>query len=104
MLEQCLSTQPSDGQLAESWRGISLLAMSTLLYESGNYVEAIEKLQKVENFKNSILGVRVAAMEALAGLYLQLGQWSQINAYNFVKSTNLKIIRHTGLSILVLMQ
>ncbi|KAH9672418.1 hypothetical protein KPL70_017715 [Citrus sinensis] len=74
VLEQCLSTQPSDGQLAESWRGISLLAMSTLLYESGNYVEAIEKLQKVENFKNSILGVRVAAMEALAGLYLQLGQ------------------------------
>lgn len=79
---------------------------------SGNYVEAIEKLQKVENFKNSILGVRgqfcllksfaflfqfilfgflmkrlftrgslldfvvVAAMEALAGLYLQLGQVS----------------------------
>lgn len=74
VLEQCLSTQPSDGQLAESWRGVSLLAMSTLLYESGNYVEAIEKLQKVENFKNSILGVRVAAMEALAGLYLQLGQ------------------------------
>lgn len=33
-----------------------------------------------------------------------LHQWSQINAYNFVKSTNLKIIRHTGLSILVLMQ
>lgn len=74
VLEQCLSTQPSDGQLAESWRGVSLLAMSTLLYERGNYVEAIEKLQKVENFKNSILGVRVAAMEALAGLYLQLGQ------------------------------
>lgn len=74
VLEQSLSTQPSDGQLAESWRGIPLLAMSTLLYERGNYVEAIEKLQKVENFKNSVLGVRVAAMEALVGLHLQLGQ------------------------------
>ncbi|KAJ4704639.1 Tetratricopeptide repeat (TPR)-like superfamily protein [Melia azedarach] len=74
VLEQCLYTQPSDGQCGESWRGIALLAMSTLLYERGNYMDAIEKLQKVEDFKNSYLGVRVAAMEALAGLNLQLGQ------------------------------
>lgn len=33
VLEQCLYTQPSDGQCGESWRGIALLAMSTLLYE-----------------------------------------------------------------------
>lgn len=28
-----MSSQPSEGQCAETWRGIALLAMSTLLYE-----------------------------------------------------------------------
>ncbi|KAK3226336.1 hypothetical protein Dsin_006198 [Dipteronia sinensis] len=74
VLEQCLSTQPSEGQCAENWRGIALLAMSTLLYERGNFSEAIEKLQRAENLKQSSLGVRVAAMEALVGLHLQSGE------------------------------
>ncbi|KAL5740567.1 hypothetical protein ACOSP7_029453 [Xanthoceras sorbifolium] len=74
VLEQCLSTQPSEGQCAETWRGIALLAMSTLLYERGNFAEAIEKLQRVENLKQSSLAVRVAAKEALVGLHLQLGE------------------------------
>ncbi|KAJ0028697.1 hypothetical protein Pint_35387 [Pistacia integerrima] len=74
VLEQCFSTQPREGQCAQNWRGTALLAMSTLLYERGNLMEAIDKLQKVENLKQSSLGVRVAAVEALVGLHLQLGQ------------------------------
>ncbi|KAK1562708.1 hypothetical protein Q3G72_015962 [Acer saccharum] len=74
VLEQCLSTQTSEGQCAENWRGIALLAMSTLLYERGNFSEAIEKLQRAENLKQSSLGVRVTAMEAIVGLHLQSGE------------------------------
>ncbi|XP_031276890.1 uncharacterized protein LOC116135332 [Pistacia vera] len=74
VLEQCFSTQPREGQCAQNWRGTALLAMSTLLYERGNLMEAIDRLQKVENLKQSSLGVRVAAVEALVGLHLQLGQ------------------------------
>ncbi|TXG58645.1 hypothetical protein EZV62_016474 [Acer yangbiense] len=67
VLEQCLSTQPSEGQCAENWRGIALLAI-------GNFSEAIEKLQRAENLKQSSLGVRVTAMEAIVGLHLQSGE------------------------------
>nr|GMD43441.1 uncharacterized protein LOC109181871 isoform X1 [Ipomoea batatas] len=51
-----------------------LLAMSTLLYHSGNYEEAIEKLQKIQQLSSSSIIVRVAASEALVGLHLELGQ------------------------------
>ncbi|XP_044494759.1 uncharacterized protein LOC123217709 isoform X2 [Mangifera indica] len=74
VLEQCYYTQPSEGRNAQNWRGAVLLAMSTLLYERGNLAEAIDKLQKVETLKQSSLGVRVAAVEALVGLHLQLEQ------------------------------
>ncbi|XP_022746704.1 uncharacterized protein LOC111296588 isoform X2 [Durio zibethinus] len=76
ILEQCLSTQASEteGQFAQNSVGTVLLAMSTLLYERGSFEEAIEKLHRVQDLKRSSLGVRVAAMEALVGLYLQLGQ------------------------------
>nr|XP_023919341.1 uncharacterized protein LOC112030897 isoform X2 [Quercus suber] len=74
VLEQCLSTQLSEGQDAENSRGLVLLAMSTLCSERGNFDEAIEKLQAIEELRQSSLGVRVAAMEALVGLHLELGQ------------------------------
>ncbi|KAK4582074.1 hypothetical protein RGQ29_025302 [Quercus rubra] len=74
VLEQCLSTQLSEGQDAENSRGLVLLAMSTLCSERGNFDEAIEKLQGIEELRQSSLGVRVAAMEALVGLHLELGQ------------------------------
>ncbi|KAK6290478.1 hypothetical protein POUND7_002019 [Theobroma cacao] len=76
ILEQCLSTQlsESDGQFAQNSIGTVLLAMSTLLYERGSFEEAIEKLRRVQDLTQSSLGVRVAAAEALVGLYLQLGQ------------------------------
>nr|XP_028960794.1 uncharacterized protein LOC114825912 [Malus domestica] len=49
VLEQCLSTQPSEGQdpAGDNSRGMVLLAMSTLSSERGNFGEAMEKLQKV---------------------------------------------------------
>ncbi|KAJ0088854.1 hypothetical protein Patl1_31832 [Pistacia atlantica] len=62
VLEQCFSTQPREGQCAQNWRGTALLAMSTLLYERGNLMEAIDK------------AAEIAAVEALVGLHLQLGQ------------------------------
>ncbi|KAL5549858.1 hypothetical protein UlMin_000034 [Ulmus minor] len=72
VLEQCLSTQPSPE--SDNSRGMVLMAMSTLLSDRGNYDEAIEKLQEVLNLSFSSIGVRVAAMEALVGLSLELGQ------------------------------
>ncbi|KAK8561765.1 hypothetical protein V6N13_149084 [Hibiscus sabdariffa] len=76
ILEQCLSTQSteSEGQFAQNSVGTVLLAMSNLLYERGSIEEAIEKLHRIQELTHSSLGVKVAAMEALVGLYLQLGQ------------------------------
>ncbi|OMO66370.1 Tetratricopeptide-like helical [Corchorus capsularis] len=73
ILEQCLSTQPSEseGQFAQNSIGTVLLAMSNLLYERGSFAEAIEKLHRVQDLAQASLGVRVAAMEALVGLHLQ---------------------------------
>ncbi|XP_009782528.1 uncharacterized protein LOC107791194 isoform X1 [Nicotiana tabacum] len=69
VLEQCHSAQ-----LDESAKGLVLIAMSTLFSERGNFGEAIEKLQKVQDLGLSSLAVKVAASEALAGLYLESHQ------------------------------
>ncbi|KAI3525845.1 hypothetical protein L1887_04974 [Cichorium endivia] len=69
VLEQCESNQ-HDGNS----KGLVLLAMSTLLSERGNFVEAIEKLNTIKDLKVSSYPLRVAAMEALAGLHLELGE------------------------------
>lgn len=76
ILEQCLSTHSNEGgdTARENSSGTVLLAMATLLSERGNYEEAIDKLQKIQYFTHSSLGVRFAAMEALVGLHLELGQ------------------------------
>ncbi|KAG2690613.1 hypothetical protein I3760_09G195300 [Carya illinoinensis] len=74
ILEQCLSTQSSEVPDAENSRGLVFLAMSTLLSERGDFSEAIEKLQRIQDLKHSSLGIKVAAMEALVGLHLELGQ------------------------------
>ncbi|KAM7262701.1 hypothetical protein ACFE04_000384 [Oxalis oulophora] len=74
VLEQCLSTQSSDNQVSDNSKGLVLLAMSTLSYERGKVGEAIEKLQGVHDLKQSSLPIKVAALEALVGLNLQMGQ------------------------------
>ncbi|XP_058209111.1 uncharacterized protein LOC131322031 [Rhododendron vialii] len=69
VLEQCLAIQQDDNS-----KGMVLLGMSTLFYERGNFSEAIDRLHKIEDLNISSMGVRVAATEALVGIYLELGQ------------------------------
>ncbi|KAI3989875.1 hypothetical protein MKX01_040845 [Papaver californicum] len=69
VLEQCISNT-RDGDI----QGIALLAMSTLLYERGDYSGVIEKLENIQGLSHSNLGVKVAAMEGLIGLNLEMGQ------------------------------
>lgn len=72
VLEQCLSAQSSEGQDADNSRGVVLLAMSTLFAERGDIHDAIDKLQRIEDLTYCSLDIRVAALEALAGLHLEL--------------------------------
>ncbi|XP_022983993.1 uncharacterized protein LOC111482443 isoform X2 [Cucurbita maxima] len=72
VLEQCFSAQSSEGQDADNSRGAVLLAMSTLFAERGDIHDAIDKLQRVEDLAHCSLDIRVAALEALAGLHLEL--------------------------------
>ncbi|KAI3875844.1 hypothetical protein MKX03_023767 [Papaver bracteatum] len=70
VLEQCIFSNTRE----EGIQGIALLAMSTLLYESGDYSGAMERLEKIQELTHSNLGVKVAAMEGLIGLNLEMGQ------------------------------
>ncbi|KAJ6405231.1 hypothetical protein OIU84_013242 [Salix udensis] len=75
VLEQCLSSQSSESQdvVTHNSKGMVLLAMSSLLSARGNYDDAMEKLQNIQVLVHSHLDVRVAAMEALAGINLEMG-------------------------------
>uniref|UniRef100_A0A1J3JDW5 Uncharacterized protein n=1 Tax=Noccaea caerulescens TaxID=107243 RepID=A0A1J3JDW5_NOCCA len=74
VLEQCLGNQPKDDQVSQDSKATVLLAMSDLLYESGNSSEAIERLKQVMTLTMSSLSIRVVAVEALVGLLIQSGQ------------------------------
>ncbi|KAL2336579.1 hypothetical protein Fmac_011025 [Flemingia macrophylla] len=76
VLRHCLSMEFTEGKdpKRENSKGMAMLAMSTLLFERGEYGEAIEKLEGVQELTNSYLGVRVAALETQAGLHLLLRQ------------------------------
>ncbi|XP_010543277.1 PREDICTED: uncharacterized protein LOC104816254 [Tarenaya hassleriana] len=74
VLEQCLSNQSNDDQLAQDSKGMVLLAMSDLLCERGNSDEAIERLKQITCLKESSFSTRVVAVEALVGLHIQSGQ------------------------------
>ncbi|XP_004492165.2 uncharacterized protein [Cicer arietinum] len=76
VLKHCLTTELTEGNdpKHENSKGIALLAMSTLFCERGDYVDAIEELNGVQELSNSYLGIRVAAFEAQAGLHLELEQ------------------------------
>lgn len=75
VLEQCLSSQSSENQdvVTHNSKGMVLLAMSSLLSARGSYDDAMEKLQNIQDLIHSHLDVRVAAMEALVGLNLEMG-------------------------------
>ncbi|KAH6762076.1 hypothetical protein C2S52_019509 [Perilla frutescens var. hirtella] len=66
ILEQCESTQPD-----ENSKGLVELARSTLLCERGSHEAAIERLGKLQGLSLSSIGVKVAASEALVGIYLE---------------------------------
>ncbi|CAN8257382.1 unnamed protein product [Cochlearia groenlandica] len=74
VLEQCLGNQQNDDQASHDSKGTVLLAMSDLLYESGNISEAIERLKQAMTLSLSSLSIRVFAVEALVGLLIQSGQ------------------------------
>ncbi|RYR15756.1 hypothetical protein Ahy_B04g072682 isoform D [Arachis hypogaea] len=82
VLKHCLTIELTEGKdpKNENSKGIALLAMSTLEYERGEYDIALEKLQSIHELTNAYLGVRVAALEAEAGLYLELGQDDKASA------------------------
>ncbi|GAB2295765.1 hypothetical protein Dimus_029920 [Dionaea muscipula] len=90
VLEQCLSSQSKDGEdtTIENSKGMVLLAISTLLSERGNTDEAIQTLLRIQDLTSSSLGIRVAAMEALVGLNLELGldDTSSVLADNCLKT------------------
>lgn len=75
ILEQGLCSQSHDetDSTKESSKGMILLAISSLLSERGNTDEAIQTLLRIQDLTNSSMGVRVAAIEALVGLHLELG-------------------------------
>lgn len=76
VLKHCLTTELTEGNdpKHENSKGIALLTMSTLFSERGDYDDAIEQLDGVQELSNSYLGIRVAAYEAQAGLHLELEQ------------------------------
>ncbi|WZZ37621.1 hypothetical protein YC2023_033880 [Brassica napus] len=84
VLEQCLGNQASYDQVSQDSKATVLLAMSDLLYESGNSSEAIERLKQVMSLTLSSFAilesgsvffvVAVVAVEALVGLLIQSGQ------------------------------
>ncbi|XP_010670224.2 uncharacterized protein LOC104887309 [Beta vulgaris subsp. vulgaris] len=74
VLEQGLTSQSQEGtEATENTKGVVLLAISSLLSERGNTDEAMRALLMIQDLSCSSVGVRVAAMEALIGLNLELG-------------------------------
>ncbi|KAG7600872.1 putative tetratricopeptide-like helical domain superfamily [Arabidopsis thaliana] len=93
VLEQCLGNQPNDDQVSHDSKATVLLAMSDLLYESGNSSEAIERLKQVMILTHSSLAIRVVAVEALVGLLIQSGQ---DDASLDVADEFLKLVKESG--------
>ncbi|CAI0471862.1 unnamed protein product [Linum tenue] len=75
VLEQCLASQSSDVEdfVTQNSKGMVLLAMANLSFDRGNFNEALEHLRRSHELEKTSLGVKVAALEALAGLSLELG-------------------------------
>ncbi|KAL8152713.1 hypothetical protein V2J09_010473 [Rumex salicifolius] len=75
ILEQCLASQSQEGQHEdiEDPKAMVFLAVSTLLSERGKTDEAIQTLLRIQDLNSCSLVTRVAAIEALVGLNLELG-------------------------------
>ncbi|KAL5166363.1 hypothetical protein HKD37_18G051333 [Glycine soja] len=66
VLKICITNELTEGKepKRENSKGMAMLAMSTLLFERGEYAEAIEKLEGVQELTNSYLGDDLAAVVA----------------------------------------
>ncbi|CAI0449537.1 unnamed protein product [Linum tenue] len=75
VLEQCLASQSSDVEdfVTQNSKGLVLLAMANLSFDRGNFNEALEHLRRSHELEKASLGVKVAALEGLVGLSLELG-------------------------------
>uniref|UniRef100_A0A6V7QTG2 Nephrocystin-3 n=1 Tax=Ananas comosus var. bracteatus TaxID=296719 RepID=A0A6V7QTG2_ANACO len=77
--------------------GTIMLAMSTLLYERGKLVDAMEKLEEIYLLASPSSAIRVAAWEGLMGLKMEAGQdaTSLVLADDTANSTALKLRANT---------
>ncbi|OAY75755.1 hypothetical protein ACMD2_19830 [Ananas comosus] len=77
--------------------GTIMLAMSTLLYERGKLVDAMEKLEEIYLLASPSSAIRVAAWEGLMGLKMEAGQdaTSLVLADDTPNSTALKLRANT---------
>ncbi|XP_004961870.1 uncharacterized protein LOC101758226 isoform X2 [Setaria italica] len=73
ILEQGASNLQGGGEGSAEAVGLLMLAMSTLLYQSGRRQDAMEKLKATQQVAPSA-AFRVAAWEALMGLHMEAGQ------------------------------
>ncbi|XP_042016146.1 uncharacterized protein LOC121764148 [Salvia splendens] len=89
VLEQCESTQPD-----ENSKGLVELARSTLMFERGFHETAIEGLGKLQDLSLSSLDIKVAASEALVGIYLQIYREDAASAVADLALQILGSIRH----------
>ncbi|XP_057794995.1 uncharacterized protein LOC131011224 [Salvia miltiorrhiza] len=89
VLEQCESTQPD-----ENSKGLVELARSTLMFERGSHETAIEGLGKLQDLSLSSLDIKVAASEALVGIYLEIYREDAASAVADLALQILGSIRH----------
>ncbi|XP_042053364.1 uncharacterized protein LOC121798420 isoform X2 [Salvia splendens] len=89
VLEQCESTLPD-----ENSKGLVELARSTLMFERGFHETAIEGLGKLQDLSLSSLDIKVAASEALVGIYLQIYREDAASAVADLALQILGSIRH----------
>lgn len=100
ILEQCESAQNDDYS-----KGLVELARSTLLFERGSNEAAIERLQNIQNLSLSSIAIKVAAAEALAGIYLECDRTDAASVaadltLQFLETIRLQINEGSGFEVL----
>ncbi|KAL6534304.1 hypothetical protein OROHE_013229 [Orobanche hederae] len=90
ILDQCELTRPDVNS-----KGLVELARSTLLFERGSYEAAIERLGKLQDLSLSS-SIKVAASEALVGIYLERYQEDAASA---VADLALQVLKSIGQEI-----
>ncbi|KZV37798.1 hypothetical protein F511_30861 [Dorcoceras hygrometricum] len=100
ILDQCESAQNDDYS-----KGLVELARSTLLFERGSNEAAIERLRNIQNLSLPLIAVKVAAAEALAGIYLECDRANAASVavdltLQLLETIRLEIIEGSGFGVL----